>query len=181
MNSEQFASHVKGRSSTGPLFQGQAQKADLKFGDLPDRKDWREEDGVVSDAKDQGGCGSCWAFSAVETLESHLAIATGEKVKLSPQQIVSCSPNPQHCGGTGGCDGSTQPLAFNYTDTAGLTTEASYPYQGRTGKCQQDKIKPAAINSGYTVLPMNNYTALMTAVATKGPVAISVAAGGMGV
>merc|ERR1712217_929618 len=84
--------------------------------------------------KKQGACGSCWAFSATETLESHYAISTGEAAPvLSPQQIVSCAPNPDHCGGTGGCAGSTQPLAFNYTETAGLTTEANYPYQGTTG------------------------------------------------
>merc|ERR1712166_865760 len=120
-------------------------------GEAPaESKDWREVDGVVTPVKDQGGCGSCWAFSAAETLESHLAIATGEAApKLSPQQIVDCSPNPDHCGGTGGCDGSTQPLAFDYTKTAGITTEADYSYTAQTGTCQTSKIKPAAYNSGY--------------------------------
>jgi len=177
MNEEMFRTHIKGRSSTGPLFRGEAQKADLQFGDLPDRKDWREESGVMSDAKNQGSCGSCWAFSAAESLESHLAIATGEPVqKLSTQQIVSCSPNPQHCGGTGGCQGSTQPLAFNYTQTAGITTEANYPYKGRTGTCDTSKIKPVAFNDGYAELTTNNYTEPVTAVATKGHISISIAA-----
>merc|ERR1712083_835964 len=109
------------------------------------------------------------------------AIQTNTAVqKLSPQQIVSCSPNPDQCGGSGGCDGSTQPLAFNYTETAGLTTEESYPYQGTTGTCQTSKIKSVGKNSGYVQLPKNNYTDLINAVATKGPVAISVAAGGFG-
>jgi len=178
MNGEQFAGYVKGRSSTGPLFQGSAKPAELDFTDVPDSKDWRDEDGVVSDVKDQGGCGSCWAFSAVETLESHLAIATGSSPKLSPQQIVSCSPNPQHCGGTGGCDGSTQPLAFDYTKTAGITTESSYPYRGSTGTCDSSKIKPVAYNDGYAQLTTNNYTELVTAAGTKGPIAISIAASG---
>merc|ERR1712226_1266782 len=122
----------------------------------------------MGDVKDQGGCGSCWAFSAVETLESHLAIATGSSPKLSPQQIVSCSPNPQHCGGTGGCQGSTQPLAFDYTKTAGITTESNYPYRGSTGTCDTSKIKPVAFNDGYAELATNNYTQLITAVAEKG-------------
>jgi len=153
---------------------------------LPDSMDWRTKTTpsggqVVTPVKNQGGCGSCWAFSATETLESHYAIATGEAAPvLSPQQIVSCAPNPDHCGGTGGCAGSTQPLAFNYTETAGITTEADYPYAGSTGTCQSTKIKPVAQNTGYVQLPTNNYTDLITAVATKGPVAISVAAGGMG-
>merc|ERR1712007_82171 len=70
--------------------------------------------------------------------------------------------------------------AFNYTETAGITTEANYPYRGSTGTCQTAKIKPVAQNTGYVQLPTNNYTDLITAVATKGPVSISVAAGGIG-
>merc|ERR1711937_1045938 len=123
--------------------------------------------------------GSCWAFSAAETLESHLSIATGSAApKLSPQQIVSCSPNPEQCGGSGGCDGSTQPLAFDYTKTAGITTEDSYPYRGTTGTCDTSKIQPVAYNDGYAELTTNNYTELVTAAGTKGPIAISIAAGG---
>merc|ERR1719152_906698 len=179
MDAAQFKAFVKGRSSTGPLFQGTAKKADLDFSDVPTSKDWRDVEGVVSDVKDQGGCGSCWAFSAVETLESHFAIATGSaSPKLSPQQIVSCSPNPQHCGGTGGCDGSTQPLAFDYTKTAGITTESNYPYRGTTGTCDTSKIKPVAFNDGYAELTTNNYTELVTAAGTKGPISISIAAAG---
>jgi len=110
-----------------------------------------------------------------------LSVATGEPAPiLSPQQIVSCAPNPRHCGGTGGCQGSTQPLAFNYTSTIGITTESNYPYRGTTGKCDQSKIEPVAINDGFEMLETNDYTELMTAVATKGPIAISVAAGGIG-
>ncbi len=149
---------------------------------IDDRKDWREIDGVVTDVKDQKSCGSCWAFSAVETFESHLAIATGEAAPvLSEQQVVSCSPNPDQCGGSGGCQGSTQPLAFNYTMTAGMVLEEAYPYKARTGTCDGSKEgSPVAINGGYVELERNNYTALMSAVATIGPVAISVAAGGLG-
>jgi len=158
-----------------------AAKQNIAVSDLPDSFDHRDTAGVVTPVKNQASCGSCWAFSAVETLESHLAIATGEAAPiLSPQQIVSCAPNPQHCGGTGGCKGSTQPLAFNYTMTAGITTEASYPYKGVTGTCTESQITPVASNDGFVQLESNNYADLLTAVATKGPIAISVAAGGLG-
>lgn len=158
-----------------------AAKTNVAVSDLPESFDHRDTEGVVTDVKDQGSCGSCWAFSAAETLESHLSIATGEAApKLSPQQIVSCAPNPDQCGGTGGCKGSTQPLAFNYTMTAGITTESSYPYKGSTGKCDESKISPVATNDGFVQLEQNDYTELMTTIATKGPVAISVAAGGLG-
>jgi cathepsin L len=176
MTNDEFRSYIKGTKAMP--FTGEAQAHTLSTEALPDRKDWRETSGVVSAVKDQGGCGSCWAFSAIETLESHLAIATGSSPKLSAQQVVSCSPNPQHCGGTGGCDGSTQPLAFNYTQTAGITTESNYPYRGSTGTCSQSKIKPVAYNGGYTQLKVNDYNSLVDAVANKGPIAISIAAGG---
>lgn len=179
MDAAQFKTFVKGRAQDRPLFQGQAQPVELDFSAVPDSKDWRDEDGVVTPVKDQGSCGSCWAFSAVETLESHLSIATGTaSPKLSAQQIVSCSPNPQHCGGTGGCDGSTQPLAFDYTKTAGITTESDYAYTARTGTCDSSKIKPVAFNDGYVELTTNNYTELVTAAGTKGPISISIAASG---
>jgi len=162
----------------------EAEYASLQAGlaDIPERKDWRTDvPGSVTPPKNQGGCGSCWAFSATETLESHLALATGNAAPvLSPQQIVSCAPNPQQCGGSGGCAGSIQELAFNYTESAGITLEKDYPYQGVTGKCDTSRIKPVAKNSGFVQLPANNYTSLITAVATKGPIAISVAAGGIG-
>jgi cathepsin L len=176
MTNDEFRAMTRGRKEI--MFGGEEQPHKLTGRAIPDRKDWREEQGVTA-VKDQGGCGSCWAFSAAETFESHLAIQTQTPIqKLSPQQIVSCSPNPEHCGGTGGCQGSTQPLAFNYTVTAGLTTEASYPYRGQTGTCQQSKIKPVAKNGGYKQLTTNSYTELVDAVANVGPVAISIAASG---
>lgn len=148
---------------------------------LADSVDWRTKPGVVTPPKNQAQCGGCWAFSAAETLESHLAIATGKpSPKLSTQQLISCTPNPKHCGGTGGCEGGTQPLAFNYSEVAGITTEEDYPFRMTTGTCDTSKIKPVAKNSGFALLPTNNYTALMNAVAAKGPIAISVAAGGFG-
>lgn len=176
MTNVEFRNITKGRKEK--MFAGEAQMHKLTAKAIADSKDWRDAN-VVTPAKDQGACGSCWAFSATETMESALAIATNSAPQiLSPQQIVSCAPNPDQCGGSGGCDGSTQPLAFKYTSTAGLTTEASYPYTARTGTCDESKIKPVAYNSGYKELPVNDYTALMDAVANVGPVAISIAAGG---
>ena len=127
-----------------------------------------------------GGCGSCWAFSATEVIESAVAIATGKLLTLAPQQMVSCAPNPDDCGGTGGCQGSVQWLGFNYTKSAGgLSLETDYPYMGTTGTCKTSAIKPAAGVKGYVRLPANNYTALMNAVATIGPISISVDASWM--
>lgn len=148
---------------------------------LPASFDWRQKSGVVTKPKNQGACGGCWAFSAAETLESFTALATGKAApELSTQQLISCTPNPDQCGGTGGCSGATQPLAFNYSAQAGLSLAKEYPFEQETGSCDKAKIKPVMQNDGFVSLPKNNYTALMTAVATKGPISISVAAGGMG-
>jgi len=136
--------------------------------------DWRTK-GVVTPTKDQGGCGSCWAFSATEVIESAVAIATGKLEVLAPQELVDCAPNPKECGGTGGCEGSTQWLGFNYTTTVGMVLETAYPYMAHDQKCKESVVKKPAVGiKGYERLPANDYAALMKAVATVGPIAVSV-------
>lgn len=142
---------------------------------LPDSVDWRDR-GVVTPVRNQGGCGSCWAFSATAVLESHVALQTGRLLELSPQQLISCSPDPDSCGGYGGCSCSTSWLAFNYSIGAGMALESDYPYTAKTGICDPTQIKRAAGVRGYVRLSTNNYTALMNAVATVGPVSIALSA-----
>ena len=69
---------------------------------LPASVDWRDK-GIITNVKDQGMCGSCWAHGSTETVESYVALNTGHLETLSTQEITSCTPNPNHCGGTGGC------------------------------------------------------------------------------
>lgn len=143
-------------------------------GDNPDAVDWRTK-GAVTPVKNQGGCGSCWAFSATETVESHYFIATGDLLELSPQTYVNCVENPNECGGTGGCEGATMELAFNLTVTTGIALETDLPYKGSDEKCVA--YKPAVKATGYVKNPENDAKALETALATKGPQSITVAAG----
>jgi len=139
---------------------------------LPDSIDWRTSK-VVTAVKDQGGCGSCWAFAAVETLESSLIQSTGKTIILSTQNMVSCTPNPQHCGGTGGCAGATSELGYQYVVDKSISSEKDYPYRAQTGKCDETKPKVVKAN-GWVKLPENNYTALVTYIGTTGPIAVSV-------
>lgn len=81
---------------------------------LPTNVDWRTA-GVVSPVKDQGMCGSCWAFAAVSAVESIAAINSGQLKTLSTQQMVSCVQNSYQCGGQGGCEGATAEIAYAYT------------------------------------------------------------------
>lgn len=141
----------------------------------PSRKDWRE-DGVVTPVKNQGGCGSCWAFSAIEVVESHYAIQAklDEPVALAPQAYVNCVKNPDQCGGSGGCEGATMELAFNLTRDMGVPLESDLPYKGRDATC--GSYQAAVKATGYYKVPVNDAKALETAIATKGPVSVTVAA-----
>lgn len=154
--------------------------------DLPTDVDWRRNfPRVVTAVKDQGHCGSCWAFASTEMIESYVAIETGQLMVLSPQQLVSCSSNPNHCGGTGGCEGSIPELAFQYVKNSGMATEWTYPYASGTtskdGKCRMDahnktSPRPAVTLDGFVKLPSNNQQAILEHLATKGPLAVNVQA-----
>jgi len=150
---------------------------------LPLSVDWRQKN-VITPIKSQGGCGSCWAYAAGAAIESFAAINSSVLKVLSTQQLTSCTPNPNHCGGSGGCGGSTQELAFSYVaNSSGLLLYSDYPdtsaTTGITGMCKTAgpqpliRASPAVELDGFVQLPPNNYTALMNAVALLGPVTIS--------
>jgi len=155
-----------------------------KLDALPSSVDWRDS-GVVSEVKDQGQCGSCWSFATAETVESHYAIATGMLPVLSEQQVLDCTPNVANCGGTGGCGGGTPALGFDHIIfKGGLASEWTYPYLSYWGStfpgieanatCNLAFKPPAAKLSGRVKIPRNQYNALLEAVATVGPIAITV-------
>jgi len=154
MTVEQFKAHLGHSSSMSRTMRAQmplAPESQVRLEDLPTSVDWREKK-IVTPVKDQGGCGSCWAFAATETIESTLTQATGKTVLLSSQNMVSCTPNPQHCGGQGGCAGATCELGYQYVVDHGIASEKDYPYRGVTGKCDESKPKSARI-SGFVKLP----------------------------
>merc|ERR1711865_1258759 len=94
----------------------------------PAKLDWTQTSGSVSAVKDQAQCGSCWAFSATEGIESGLFHTTGQtSAALSAEQIVQCDTVD------GGCQGGDLPTAFDYVEGAGgITTAAEYPYEAST-------------------------------------------------
>jgi len=148
--------------------------------ELPDSVDWREKS-VITPVKDQGRCGSCWAFATVEQVESYYAIAhDGNQTILAPQQLVSCMPNPLHCGGYGGCKGATATLGFSYITVSGLVKESEYPYtsgkEGKDGTCliSDGAIQPEVYVERYNLLPRNDMNAVMRHLAFVGPLAVNV-------
>ena len=156
---------------------GRSQNLGKGWGGLPvkrpDTLDWRDH-GVVTPTKNQGGCGSCWAFSTTETVESAIAMATGKLVSMAPQGLVDCVNNVDQCGGTGGCAGATQELGFAWAMLYGMPQNTTYPYTAKDGQCVMGTAKkptaamPLGGISGYVRLDTNNYTQLMDAVASAG-------------
>jgi C1A family cysteine protease len=123
----------------------------------PTSFDWKDQKGVMTYVKDQGQCGSCWAFSIVENIESAWKLAGHDLVELSPQQVVSCDTVDQ------GCDGGDPQTAYQYIMQAGgLQTEKDYPYfsgdSGWSGKCEvkPDKFVAHVSNFSYGVPPCND-------------------------
>ncbi len=121
-------------------------------------------------------CGSCWVFSAAQGVESYYALKYGHLVELSEQQILDCTPNPRHCGGTGGCGGGTEVLAYENIIQNTLTTEWKYPYASYYGEnkyCNKSLITNGVKITDYVQLPTNNYLA-MTYYLSQGPISVSV-------
>jgi len=112
----------------------------------PTSFDWRTE-GAVTPVKDQEQCGSCWAFSATEEIESTWFLANNTLIELSPQQIVSCDTVDQ------GCNGGDTVSAYKYVETAGgLELSKTYPYtsgNGDNGVCKYKKADVVAHISGF--------------------------------
>mmetsp|Transcript_101270 Transcript_101270/g.179942 ORF Transcript_101270/g.179942 Transcript_101270/m.179942 type:complete len:385 (-) Transcript_101270:69-1223(-) len=152
---------------------------------LPEKVDWRKlRDGKV--IAEQGACGSCWAIAASTTLNAHSEIHRGEAKTFSSQELVNCVPNPEECGGQGGCAGATVELALGWAVKNGISEEREVPYSAKDGSCgKKDAFMQlrGAQNGGYSlglrgfrVLPSNKELPLAKAVAEQGPVAVSVAA-----
>lgn len=108
----------------------------------------------------QGSCGSCWAIASSVLLEAHSEIHSpeGKARSFSSQELVSCVPNPEHCGGTGGCEGATIELAMEYTYKHGLAEDSEVPYTAMDGVCKADHE-----SSGASLLQINDRASMRSA------------------
>jgi len=140
------------------------------FEALPDTFDWRaDKRNVISPVKNQGQCGSCWAFSTTENIESMWAMNHSMQI-LAPQQIVSCDKEDD------GCNGGDPPTAYQYVIKAGgMETEADYPYIARDGSCRFEAGKVVTkISSWKYITKTGDEDAMQQGLFAVGPLSICV-------
>ncbi|KAB2604562.1 cysteine proteinase 15A [Pyrus ussuriensis x Pyrus communis] len=148
----------------------------LPTNDLPTDFDWRDK-GAVTPVKDQGSCGSCWAFSATGALEGAHYLETGELVSLSEQQLVDCDHecDPEEYGSCdSGCNGGLMNNAFEYALKAGgLEREEDYPYTGTDDTCKFDKSKVVSSVNNFSVISTDE-DQIAANLVNHGPLAVGI-------
>lgn len=151
-------------------------RSNVAYADPPEELDWTTK-GVVAPVKDQGSCGSCWAFSAIGSLESAYAIKNGKLITLSEQELVSCDNSDF------GCQGGLMDNAFNWIikSAKGVCSESSYEYTSGTtssrGQCLESSCEPVpgTVPQGFYDIPPNE-PSLIAALNEHGPVAVAIEA-----
>lgn len=140
--------------------------------ELPNEFDWRHYN-VVTPVKDQGSCGSCWAFSVTGNVEGQYAIKYKNLLSLSEQELVDCDKFDE------GCNGGLQENAYRaLEDLGGLEIESDYPYDGEDEKCNFKKDK-ARVQVVSAVNITSNETKMAQWLVKNGPMAIGINANAM--
>jgi len=139
--------------------------ADIPDVDLPDHFDWRDHN-AVTPVKNQGMCGSCWAFSVTGNVEGQNAIKNGELVSLSEQELVDCDKRDL------GCNGGLMENAYEtLLEIGGLESEEEYGYDGEDEACKFNRTKVVTRVSGGVEISQNE-TQMAQWLLKNGPISI---------
>jgi len=135
-----------------------------------DAVDWRDQ-GAVNPIKDQGQCGSCWAFSTVQAAESANFLKSGTLYSFSEQNLVDCVTS---CNG---CNGGLMEPAYDYiisNQNGQFESEEDYPYVAQDQNCQWDPSKGIGSVTGYVEVSSGSEDDLAAKVSSMGPAAIAI-------
>jgi len=139
---------------------------------LPEEFDWRHYN-AVTPVKNQGMCGSCWAFSVTGNIEGLYSLKHKNLMSFSEQELVDCDTLDE------GCNGGLPENAYKILEKiGGLETEGEYPYDGRNEKCSFDVSKAKAKVKGFVELPKNE-TEMAMWLTKNGPISIGINANAM--
>jgi C1A family cysteine protease len=170
LSHEEFVNTYVGKLSTenaAPL----VSLDDGIIADTPNDQDWRQR-GAVNPVRNQGQCGSCWAFAAVAALEGATKVGKGNLPVLSEQHLVDCSGS----AGNHGCGGGLPSNALNWASrNGGVCSGSSYPYTGRDGRCNTGCTKAATTGGAGSVAASDS--GLVSALNGR-PVAVAIVASG---
>lgn len=140
--------------------------------ELPNEFDWRQHN-AVTPVKNQGSCGSCWAFSVTGNVEGQYAIKHGKLLSFSEQELVDCDKLDE------GCNGGLQENAYRALENiGGLELEQDYPYDGEDETCHFKKGM-ARVEIASAVNITSNETQMAQWLVKNGPMAIAINANAM--
>ncbi|XP_078439021.1 cysteine proteinase RD21A-like [Wolffia australiana] len=174
LTNEEFRSVFLGARPAPQRLRSPSRRYEVGLGEeLPEEVDWRKK-GAVPPIKDQGSCGSCWAFSAIGAVEGVNQIVTGDLITLSEQELVDCDTSYNE-----GCNGGLMDYAFEFIiKNGGIDSDEDYPYTGRDGRCDTARKNAHVVTiDSYEDVPVNDEKSLQKAVANQ-PISVAIEAGG---